>query len=140
MPIVKEPEDVVAIAAYRLMFFLRLALVAALAAYMLPTVSFAMHGDFAASYSQKVATADAHAAHSHDAAGAAHDHGNQTPDHHSNQSNQDCCSNFCLNMAVVDDALQFSAVKASIARGHTNDLRVFAEPIRLHRPPASAHD
>ena len=67
MPTVKETVNVIAIAAHRLMFHLRLALIAALAGYMLPTVSFAMHGDFAASYAQKTPSADVHAAHSHDA-------------------------------------------------------------------------
>lgn len=137
MKTVKETADVIAIAAHRLMFFLRLVLVASLAGYMLPTVSFAMHGDFAASYAQKVAPADAHAAHSHDAAGSVHNHGDQTADHHKNTSQQDCCSNFCLNMAVVDNAPEFRAVGASAALDYTNDLLVFAEPIGFTRPPAS---
>lgn len=126
----------IAIAAHRLMFFLRLALVAALAGYMLPTVSYAMHGDVAASYVQKAASAHEHAAHSHDGAEAVHDHGDQTADHHKNTSKQDCCSSFCLNMAVVTDAPQFCVVKVSSALDFTNDLLVFAEPIRLNRPPA----
>jgi hypothetical protein len=93
MKTVKETADVIAVAAHRLMFFLRLALVASLAGYMLPTVSFAMHGDAAANYMQRASSGDVHAA-------------------------------------------QFSALKASIARDHTDDLRVFAEPIGLNRPPA----
>jgi hypothetical protein len=138
MKTVKETADVIAVAAHRLMFFLRLALVASLAGYMLPTVSFAMHGDAAANYMQRASSGDLHAAHSHDDMGVntVHDHGNQASDHHGNQSTQDCCSNFCLNLAVVADAPQFSALKASIARDHTDDLRVFAEPIGLNRPPA----
>ena len=136
MPTVKETEDVIAIAAHRLMFYLRLALVAALAGYMLPTVSFAMHGDAAASYVQSTASADEHAVHSHDGAGSVHDHGGQTADHHKNTSKQDCCSNFCLNMAVVGEAPQFRAARDSAALVYTNDLLVFAEPIGLTRPPA----
>jgi len=74
-----------------------------------------------------------------------HDHGDlvmehgktdPTVDHHKNTSKQDCCSSFCLNMAVVGDAPQFRAVKASPALDYTNDLTVFAEPIGLNRPPA----
>lgn len=126
----------IAIAAHRLMLFLRLALVAALAGYMLPTVSYAMHGDVAASYSAQAEQADEHAAHSHDGSGGLHDHGDQTADHHKNTSKQDCCSSFCLNMAVVGDAPEFRAVKASAALDYTNDLMVFAEPIGLNRPPA----
>lgn len=126
----------IAIAAHRLMFFLRLALVAALAGYMLPTVSYAMHGDLAASYASQAVQADKHAAHSHDGAGVLHDHGDQTADHHKNTSKQDCCSSFCLNMAVVGDAPQFRAVKASPSLDYTNDLMIFAEPIGLNRPPA----
>lgn len=137
MPTVKETADVIAIAAHRLMFFLRLALVASLAGYMLPTVSFAMHGDFAASYAQKAASADAHAAHSHDAAEAVHDHGEETADHHENTSKQDCCSNFCLNMAVVEDAPEFRVARVSAALDYSNDLLVFADPIGLIRPPCS---
>lgn len=137
MASVKETENVIAIAAHRLMFFLRLALVASLAGYMLPTVSFAMHGDFAASYAQKAASADSHASHSHDAAEAVHDHGDQTADHHVNTSKQDCCSNFCLNMAVVDNTKEFLAVSVSASLDYTNDLMVFAEPIGFNRPPAS---
>jgi hypothetical protein len=136
MPTFKEAENVIAITAHRLMFFIRLALVASLAGYMLPTVSFAMHGDFAATYPQKVATADAHASHSHDAAEAFHDHGDQTDDHHENTAKQDCCSNFCLNMAVVDNVTEFRAHRVSAALDYTNDLTVFAEPIGLNRPPA----
>ena len=137
-PKAKETANVIAIAAHRLMFFIRLALVASLAGYMLPTVSFAMHGDAAATYVKQTPSVDGHAAHSHDDMGmnTVHDHGNQTSDHHSNQSTQDCCSNFCLNMAVVADAPMFSALKASVIRGHTNDLHVFAEPIGFNRPPA----
>jgi hypothetical protein len=135
MPIVKETVDVIAIAAHRLMFFVRLALVASLAGYMLPTVSFAMHGDVAASYAQEAASTDTHASHSHDAAGAVHGHGNQTADHHENTSKQDCCSNFCLNMAVVDDATEYRALRVSAALDYTNDLMVFAEPIGFNRPP-----
>jgi hypothetical protein len=127
---------VIAITAHRLMFFIRLALVASLAGYMLPTVSFAMHGDFAASYAQKAASAEAHALHSHGAAVAVHDHGDQTADHHENTAKQDCCSNFCLNMAVMDNTTEFRAVKASAALDYTNDLTVFAEPIGFNRPPA----
>jgi hypothetical protein len=137
MASVKETDDVIVIAAHRLMFFLRLALVASLAGYMLPTVSFAMHGDFAASYAQKAGSADSHASHSHDAAEAVHDHGDQTADHHENTSKQDCCSNFCLNMAVVDNATEFLAVRVSASLDYTNDLMVFAEPIGFNRPPAS---
>ena len=136
MPTVKEKVNVIAIAAHRLMFHLRLALIAALAGYMLPTVSFAMHGDFAASYAQKKPPADVHAAHSHNAAGAVHDHGDQIADQHNNTSKQDCCSSFCLNMAVVGDAPEFRAVRASAALDYTNDLMVFSEPIGHNRPPA----
>lgn len=126
----------IAIAAHRLMFFLRLALVAALAGYMLPTVSYAMHGDVAASYASQAVQVDEHAIHLHDGAGVLHDHGDQTADHHKNTSKQDCCSSFCLNMAVVGDAPQFRALKASPTLDYTNDLTVFAEPIGLNRPPA----
>jgi hypothetical protein len=125
------------------MFLLRLALVAALAGYMLPTVSYAMHGDVAASYVSQTVKADEHAAHSHgdmtmDHGDMAMDHDghDQTADHHKGSSKQDCCSSFCLNMAVVGDAPQFRAVKASAALDFTNDLLVFAAPIGLNRPPA----
>lgn len=135
----------IAIAAHRLMFFLRLALVAALAGYMLPTVSYAMHGDVAASYSAQAAQADEHAAHSHGGTTEGHDHGDMAMDHtktdpagdhHKNISKQDCCSSFCLNMAVIGEAPEFRAVKASAALDFTNDLMVFAEPIAHNRPPA----
>lgn len=126
----------IAIAAHRLTFLLRLALVASLAGYMLPTVSFAMHGDVAASYASQAAQADEHVTHSHNGIAMVHDHGEKTADHHKSPSKQDCCSSFCLNMAVVGDALHFRAVRASIVRDHTNDLPVFAEPIGLNRPPA----
>jgi hypothetical protein len=136
MSSVKESEHVIAIAAHRLMVYFRLALVAALAGYTLPTASFAMHGDVAASYVQKRVSADSHDAHSHGEAGTVHHHGDQTADHHENTSNQDCCSSFCLNMAVVGDAPEFLAVRVSAVLDYTNDLPVFAEPIGLNRPPA----
>jgi hypothetical protein len=94
-----------------------------------------MHGDVAASYSAQDLQADERA-HSHDGAGVVHDHGDKTADDHKNTSNQDCCSSFCLNMAVVGDAPEFCAVRASAALDYTNDLMVFAEPIGLNRPPA----
>lgn len=125
----------IAIAAHRLMFLLRLALVAALAGYMLPTVSLAMHGDVAASYGSRAVQTEKHATHSHSGVTMGHDHADQA-DHHKNTSKQDCCSSFCLNMAVVGDAPQFGAVKASAALDYANDLPVFAEPIGLNRPPA----
>jgi hypothetical protein len=127
------------------MFLLRLALVAALAGYMLPTVSYAMHGDVAASYASQAVNTDEHAAHSHGGTTMDHDHGDMAMDHgkadpvgdhHKNTSKQDCCSSFCLNMAVVGDAPEFRAVKASSALDFTNDLLVFTAPIGLNRPPA----
>jgi hypothetical protein len=146
MASVKETDDVIVIAAHRLMFFLRLALVAALAGYMLPTVSYAMHGDVAASYAAQALKTDEHATHSHGGVMTDHDHGDmamdhsnrdQTADHHKNTPNQDCCSSFCLNMAVVDNITEFRAVRVSAALDYTNDLMVFAEPIGFNRPPAS---
>lgn len=126
----------IAIAAHRLMYLLRLTLVVALAGYMLPTVSFAMHGDVAATYAQQSASVDAHAAGSHDTAEAAHEHGDQTADHHKTPSKQDCCSNFCLSFAVIGDSPQLRVLRASPARVFTNDQLVFAAPIGFIRPPA----
>lgn len=136
MYMLKEGADVIAITAHRLMYLLRLTLVVALAGYMLPTVSFVMHGDFAATYAQQSAAADIHDAHSHDAADTAHDQGDQADNHHESPSKQDCCSNFCLNFAVVADTQQLRVLRASASRVFKNDQLVFAAPIGFIRPPA----
>lgn len=126
----------IAIAVQKLTCFLRLVLVAALVGYMLPAVSVAMHCDAAAGCQQETPVAGHHSAPVHETDGAVQGHcGDQAADHKST-SDQDCCSNSCLNLGLIGDAPQFRALEASPTRAYANDQDVFAEPIGLNRPPA----
>jgi len=144
MKLEQDIERVTATTLHRLMVFVRLALVAALAAYTLPSVSFAMHGDIAASYAAK--STPENARHVHEAVHSDHDdahihgaddHQSASADHHQNNASMDCCSDFCLNLALVTGTPELGRVASSPVRIHSNDDRVTAEPIGFHRPPAA---
>jgi hypothetical protein len=128
---------VIVIAIHRLTFCLRLVLVATLAGYTLPAAGFAMHGDVAAAYLRMSEPTVRHATHSHEDAGAVHDHGGHAADHHGKLVKQGCCSNVCLNLAVIGDVPQCCAARTAGIRTYADDRRVFAEPIRPDRPPAA---
>lgn len=140
----QDVEHVTAFIVHRLMTFVRLVLVAALALYTLPTASLAMHGDMGASYAaQRTSEMAAHvheADHAHGNGahvhGAMGDHHTASADHHQQNADQDCCSDFCLNLALVSGTPEFGRVTSSPVLVHANDTRVTAEPILINRPPA----
>lgn len=132
-----------AITLYRLMLFVRLALVVALAAYTLPTVSFAMHGDMAASYVSKGTSGNAQHVHeaSHSEKGDAHIHGDDarqsaSANHHGKNAKEDCCSDLCLNAAIVGECQFPHLVSTSFVRVFFDDNDVFGQLQSLHRPPS----
>jgi len=132
-----DMANVVRIAFDKMLVLLRLVIVASLAAYSLPTVSFAMHGDASSSYpsaSDRQAVAADHAATEMDH----HDHGkaDQSADRDSKPIKQDCCSDFCLSMAIVAEGHVLASTTPSSVRSFYNDHTVFGELSSLHRPPS----
>jgi hypothetical protein len=133
--------NVVRIAFLKMLVLFRLVMIASLAAYSLPTVSFAMHGDASSSYSVQSATvSDHHSSVDEQAAVDAdhHDHGmtDQTADRDTKPIKQDCCSDFCLSLAIVAEG--YFAVSAAPLSLYTfsNDQTVFGQLTSLHRPPS----
>lgn len=127
----------IAIVKLRLPLFLRLVLVVALAGYMLPTVSFAMHGTVGASFATMTAQLAQTSSHTHDLASGNHEHDDDddVSEHHSDNAAQDCCTDFCLNLALVSEASEIHRNGTSPVLKSRDAARVVVEPISLNRPP-----
>jgi hypothetical protein len=134
---------VIRIALQRMLVLLRLVIVMSLAAYSLPTVSFAMHGDASASYPAVSTDSHAEGAQAEQAQAEDgmehHDHGkpDQTAGHDGKSANQDCCSDFCLNAAIVGECQFTHLLSASVVRVFLDDSDVFGQLSSLQRPPSS---
>ncbi|MBL0375243.1 hypothetical protein JJB09_24825 [Rhizobium sp. KVB221] len=122
-----------------MLVLLRLVIVASLAAYTFPTVSTAMHGQASSAYATQSA-ASHHADQDVSAGNADSDHGDHgklgsVADRDSKQAKQDCCSDFCLNMAIVADVQQLATSLPGSIRIFFDERSVFGELSSLHRPP-----
>jgi hypothetical protein len=128
------------IAFLKMLVLLRLVIIGSLAAYSLPTVSFAMHGDASASYQIAAAvTSDHHS--------TVDDHAAMNPDHHDHgisdetadrdtSVKQDCCSDFCVSMAIVADCEITVSVAPQFLYTLVDDQVVLGQLTSLHRPPS----
>lgn len=134
-----DMANVVRIAFDKMLVLLRLVIVASLAAYSLPTVSFAMHGDSSSSYSTpSVAVSDHHAEAAEQSATSMDHHGSadQSADRDNKPIKQDCCSDFCLSMAIVVESHVLESSAPISLRSFANDQTVFGQLTSLHRPPS----
>ncbi|GEC32862.1 hypothetical protein GHK48_08325 [Sinorhizobium fredii] len=122
----------------KMLVLLRLVTVMSLAGYSLPTASAAMHGslsgsDMVHSHDHQVQADDHHAEASGD-----HSHG----DHASSQDDaakknlkQECCSSFCVGVAIVTATVAVGGPQTASIREFIDDARPLGELPPLHRPP-----
>ena len=126
----------VRIAFFKMLVLVRLAVVASLALYTLPNATFAMHGSDEA----KVAVnfQDAHGDHTSTSASDHHDHGAPTDlaKHDQKQDKQNCCSDFCISMAIMADAPAYGSPRNESVVEFLNDGFVHGQLSSLHRPPS----
>jgi hypothetical protein len=124
------------IAFMRLLVLFRLVVVASLALYTLPTATFAMHGD-----TSSVVTNidDPHADHAAiDTPADHHDHGfsKDLAKKDQKQGQQNCCTDFCISLAIMAEAPEFGSPSRVTVRHYLNDGFVFGQMQSLHRPPS----
>ena len=126
----------VRIAFVKMLVLFRLAVVASLALYTLPNATLAMHGDAVATGA--VSLQDAHAGHASASASDQHDHGvsNDLAKHDQKQDKQNCCSDFCISLAIIAGAPEFGSPRSDSVLHFLNDGFVFGELSGLHRPPS----
>lgn len=120
----------------KMLVLLRLAIVASLVVYTLPNATFAMHGDDAQSVT--VSIDDAQAEHASMDDSGHHDHGmaKDTAKHDQKQDKQNCCSDFCISLAIMSDAPEFGSTRSGSVSEFLNDSSVFGQLQSLHRPPS----
>jgi hypothetical protein len=129
--------NVFRIALMNMLVLLRLAVVASLALYTLPTAAFAMSGGGAAWV--VVSLDDAHPDRiSMDAPPDHFDHG-ITKDFAKNdqkQGKQDCSSDFCISLAIMVDSHEFGPAAGKHVRHSLDDSFFSGQLQSLHRPPS----
>ena len=130
--------NVFRIACVKMLVLLRLAMVASLTLYTLPSASYAMHGDSSATYDGL--SADGHAEHASavlDADADQHDHGvpHGVSENDQKPVKQDCCSDFCISLAIIGNAPGFWRALQRPIRDFHDDGSVFVQLPSLHRPP-----
>lgn len=126
----------VRIAFVKMLVLLRLAIIASLALYTLPNATFAMHGNDGQAVTMTMDMAQAEHV-SMD--GSGHDeHGiaKTTAKHDQKQDKQNCCSDFCISLAIMSDAPEFGSPRGVSVRDFLNDSSVFGQLQSLHRPPS----
>ncbi|OAP35319.1 hypothetical protein AU381_25850 [Sinorhizobium glycinis] len=119
-----------------MLVLLRLVIVVSLAGYSLPTASAAMHGswsspDMVQPHDHQV-QADDHHVGSND-----HAHGDHAPlqDDTAQKSKPECCSSFCVSMAIVTGSIPVSGPRVAFLREFIDDAHIVGELPPLHRPP-----
>ncbi|MDB5525158.1 MAG: hypothetical protein JWM58_2921 [Rhizobium sp.] len=124
------------IAFAKMLVLLRLAIVASLALYTLPNATFAMHGDDV--QTARVSLDDAHAEHTLMEDSGHHDHGisKDMAKKDQKQDKQNCCSDFCISLAIMSGAPEFGSLRSGSVRHFLNDGFVFGQLQSLHRPPS----
>ena len=124
------------IAFAKMLVLLRLAIVASLVVYMLPNATFAMHGDDAPSVTASFDDGQAEHASMDDP--GYHDHGLSKDMAKKDQkpNTQNCCSDFCISLAMMSGAPEFGSPRSDSVRDFLNDSSVFGQLQSLHRPPS----
>lgn len=126
----------VRIAFLKMLVLVRLAVVASLALYTLPNATFAMHGAEASSVA--VSLQDHHADHVSMSASDHHDQGVSAgiAKHDQKQDKQNCCSDFCISLAIMAEAPAYGSPRSDSVLHFLNDGFVFGQLSSLHRPPS----
>lgn len=129
--------SVLRIALMNMLVLFRLAVVASLVFYTLPTATFAMHGGDSSSIVVNLDNALADHA-STDVSAEHHDHGASTDlaKQDRKQDPQNCCTDFCISLAIMSDAPEFGSPRSGSFRQFMNDGLVFGQLQSLHRPPS----
>lgn len=125
------------IAFLKMLVLVRLAVVASLALYTLPNATFAMHGAEASTVA--VSLQDEHADHASMGASDHHDQGVATDvaKHDQKQDRPNCCSDFCISLAIMADAQEFGSPNGVSVRHFLNDGFFVGQLSSLHRPPST---
>lgn len=128
--------NVVRIAFAKMLVLVRLAVVASLALYTLPNATFAMHGSESETVS--VSLQDAHADHGTASASDHHDQdvSAELAKQDREQDRQNCCSDFCISLAIMADAPAYGSPRSGSVLHFLNDGFVFGQISSLHRPPS----
>jgi len=134
-------DNVFRIALAKMLVLLRLAIIASLTLYTLPSASYAMHGDVAATY--EVSAPAAHGDHggAHASVQAVSDHHGHGLAHDASKAprkpiKQNCCSDFCVSLAIIGTAPDFWRALQPPIRDFRDDRSVFGQLTTLHRPPS----
>lgn len=121
----------------KMLVLLRLVIVMSLTGYSLPTASAAMHGSWSSS---DLVQPDDHQLQADDHHGASSDHADR--DHAPSQDDaahksakQECCSSFCVSMAIVAGSVPVSGPRLAFIREFIDDAHIVGELPPLHRPP-----
>lgn len=129
--------SVLRIALMNMLVLFRLAVVASLALYMLPTATFAMHGGVASSV--VVSLDDMHL--DHDLIGVSSDHfdsgvAKDLAKNDQKTDKQNCCTDFCMNLAIMVGSHEFGSPRNESVIVFLNDGFVHGQLSSLHRPPS----
>ena len=132
--------NVFRIALHRMLVLFRLAVVASLALYTLPTASVAMHGDASATYTSQARLSEhenfGHLNQIAEADHHAHEDQTTTSNDDGKSAKQDCCSDFCVSFAIMTEAPDVAIGAMSGFRTHLDETSVFGQLSSLHRPPS----
>jgi hypothetical protein len=128
--------SLVRIAFIKMLVLVRLAVVASLALYTLPNATFAMHGGESSAVA--VSLQDVHADHASMSVSDHHDRGVSTDiaKHDQKQDKQNCCSDFCISLAIMAEAPAYGSSRSESVLHFLNDGFVFGQLSSLHRPPS----
>lgn len=122
----------------KMLVLLKLAIVASLALYTLPSASYAMHGDPSSAFAARAF--DGHETTS-DVASARHAHhehaaqGELSEDDHG-RIKQECCSDLCISLAIVGSPADFWRAFPRPIRDFRDDASIVGQLTTLHRPPS----
>lgn len=119
----------------KMLILLRLAIVVSLTLYASPYATFAMHGDCAQAVT--VSMNDAQAEHAAVDVSGSHEHGvaKGIAQHDQKQEKQNCCTDFCISLAIMAGAPDFGWPSRTTVCHFTDDGFVFGQLQSLHRPP-----
>jgi hypothetical protein len=128
--------SVLRIALTNMLVLFRLAMVASLVLYTLPTATFAMHGGNSSSV--VVNLDDTLADHASMDVSDHHDHGvaKETAKKDQKQDKPNCCTDFCISFAILAEEPAIVAPVQDSVRLHFDELSVLGQLSSLHRPPS----
>ena len=119
----------------RLLVLIRVAIIVSLAGYSLSNATAAMHGPGSAETKQAVLSVSDH----HGSDMGSHDHhGGHTADQDDGASkmiSQECCSDYCVSMAVPISHAAIGVPAMETLRFFIDDSKAVGQTPVLHRPP-----